>query len=242
MPRAIVYGRRDPKIGHYDALVASELGEPGPERQQELHATATDLAGQVIPEAVQPLYLARLAQEPNALLSPDKATWWTEAAQEAASGKVPPQAAVKLTEAAAQGEEPSKDGFLEKIAKYVPAESITLTLLAFAALSPTGSDVWWLVVAGALANVLYLFGTALHARKEAPMPKWYFYPLSAGALVLWAIGVVEVVGHEAGIEGSNAEVQKTFVLAVAAFFVPLLDTIITGLSEIYEERKAHKQG
>ncbi len=238
MPRAIVYGRRNPSEEHYEALLASEPGKPSAKRQQELRVTAQRLASEADPQAVRPLYLARIAGERDALSSGERADWWINATQQAAAGQVAPAAAVGLTEAAAEGKESETDSYLEKLAKYIPAESLTLTLLAFAALSPKGADVWWLVAGGALVNVLYLFGTALHARKEAAMPRWYFYPLSAIALVLWSIAVVTVVGEKAGIEGGGAEVTKTFVLALAAFLVPLADTIATGLTEIVEEEKA----
>jgi|GEM_PF-4208174 len=241
MPRAVVYGQRPSRAGHLDALLASELAQPAPARMHDLETRADQLAARVSPEAVQPLYLARLAQEPNALQSPDKADWWMEAADKAAAGVPAPDAAVKLTSAGVGSALSSKDGFLEKIAKYAPAESITVTLLAFAALTPTGSDVWWLVAAGAIANVLYLFGTALAARANTPMPRWYFYPLSAAALVLWSIAVVEVVGQEAGTGGGNAEAQKTFVIAAGAFFIPLIDEIATGLTEQVEEAKTRRQ-
>ncbi len=238
MPRAIVYGRHDPGDGHYQALLAMEPGTPSEARREELRLEANKLAGEAPAGDVQPLYLARIATEPNALASANKADWWMGATEDAAAGVVAPTAAVKLTKAAAAGKEESTDGYLEKLAKYIPAESLSLTLLAFAALGPTGADIWWLVVGGALANVIYLYATALHARKETPKPRWYFYPLSAAALVLWAIAVIEVVGKKAGIEGSNAEVAKTFVLAMAAFFIPLVDSIGSSLSEIREEKKA----
>lgn len=241
MPRAVVYGPKRPQDRHYEALVAGELAAPPPARQQALRAQADQLAAKVAPEAVEPLYLARVADEPGALLAPDKATWWQEAAEQAAAGEKPPAGAVALRDAAAGTATDAKDGFLEKLAKYVPAESITLTLLAFAALVPSGADVWWLVAAGGVANVLYLFGTALVTRKQTPMPRWYFYPLSAGALVLWAIAVIEVVGKEAGIGGTNAEAQKTFVIAVAAFLIPLLDEILTALTEIASEARARSK-
>jgi hypothetical protein len=237
MPRAIVYGRRNPADEHFKALVADQPGRPSPELRQELHAKADELAALVAPEAVQPHYLARIALEADALRSPDKANYWSQAAKDAAAGEPLPAGAEALAKTAEIPEPSRSDGFLEKIAKYVPAESITLTTLAFAALTPTGSDVWWLVAAGAAANVLYLFGTALQSRKETKeMPRWFFYPLSALALALWSLAVIGVVGSEFGIGGSNAQAQKTFALAFAAFLVPLLDTVASGLTDMYEEK------
>jgi hypothetical protein len=241
MPRAIAYGRRSPADEHYKALVADQPGRPSPDVLQALHAKADELATQISPDAVHPHYLARIALEPDALRSPEKANLWSLSAQDALEGRPLPAGADAVAKTLEKPEAPPADGPLEKIAKYVPAESITLTTLAFAALTPTGKDVWWLVAGGAIANVLYLFGTALQARKETKeMPRWYFYPLSALALVLWAIAVIGVVGSEFGIETSNAEAQKAFALAFAAFLVPLLDVIATGVTDAYQEKTTPK--
>lgn len=241
MPRAIVYKQRDPAKAHLDALVASQPVAPTPEQMTGLKAEAADFATKASPESVLPHYLAKVALEPDALDAADRANWWAGAVADAASGKPASAEAVALASTATPAEPASVDGFMEKVAKYLPAESITITTLAFAALTPKGAAVWWLVVAGAVANVLYLFGTALQARKEAPMPPFYFYVLSAAALTLWSIAVVSVVGTEAGIKGSNAEAQKTFVLALAAFAIPLADVVITGLKEMGAERKARRK-
>jgi hypothetical protein len=121
-----------------------------------------------------------------------------------------------------------KDAYLEKIAKYVPAEVITLTTLAVAAFQPGGETIWWIVLAGALANVLYLFGTAL-AATDSPLPRWYFYPLSIIAYGLWAAAIIPEFGDKVGIGGDNVEAEQTFALALAAFLVPLVDSIMTNL-------------
>lgn len=69
-----------------------------------------------------------------------------------------------------------KDDFLAEIAKYVPAETITLTTLAFAAISPSDNWIWIVAGLGAVANVAYLFTTAL-ASPATPLPRWQFYVL-----------------------------------------------------------------
>ena len=189
----------------------------------------------VAPGAVQLHYLSELGEREHGLADLGRGVSWLQAARSAAT-EPPAPGAETAAKTVGAAEPPSTDGYLEKLAKYVPAESITLTTLAFAALEPSSSQVWWLVAAGALANVLYLFGTALQGRQETPMPRWYFYLLSAMALVLWSIAIIGPVGTKAGISGGNAEAAKTFVLAAAAFLIPLLDTIITGLRELREER------
>jgi hypothetical protein len=126
-----------------------------------------------------------------------------------------------------EGSQSGKDSYLEKIVKYVPAEIVTLTTVAVAAFEPSGGKIWWIILLGGLANVLYLFGTAL-ADKTTPMPRFYFYPLSILAYVLWAAAIIPAFGDQVGIGGDNVEAEQTFALALAAFVVPLLDSIFTN--------------
>ncbi|HVQ59240.1 MAG TPA: hypothetical protein VMS60_10095 [Solirubrobacterales bacterium] len=128
-----------------------------------------------------------------------------------------------------EGTQAGKDSYLEKIAKYVPAEIVTLTTLAVAAFEPAGNTIWWIVGAGALMNILYLFGTAL-AATSTPLPRLYFYPLSMLAYAIWAAAIIPAFGSKVGIGGENASTEQTFALALAAFLVPLLDSIFTNLS------------
>lgn len=238
MPRAIVYSRRTPADAHFDALVADAANPPSRDQLWQLRTKANELAQEVAPEAVRLHYLDRAAAEADALDSIRQGGWWDEAARVAASGQPPAPGAETLAKATSPAEQTSTDGYLEKIAKYVPAELVTLTTLAFAALAPTGTWVWVLVAGGAVANVLYLWGTALQSRAATPMPRWYFYPLSALALVLWSIAIIGAVGSEIGISGSNAETEKTFVLALAAFLIPLADVIATALTDMRQEKPA----
>ena len=61
---------------------------------------------------------------------------------------------------------------------------------------------------------------------SAPLPRWFFYVLAAAAFVLWAMAVIDPVTREAGVTGENVESQKTAILAMAAFLLPALDTIL----------------
>jgi len=94
----------------------------------------------------------------------------------------------------------SKDGYLAKIGKYVPAEIVTLTTLGFAAFSPHGASIWLWLALGALVNVVYLFGAAVVPRGFY-RPRWFFYVLSVGAYFLWAMAVIDVVKSQAGLTG-----------------------------------------
>jgi hypothetical protein len=120
----------------------------------------------------------------------------------------------------------SKDDYLAKLAKYVPAEVVTIASLGFAAFPTHGTEVWWWVAAGAVVNVLYLLSTAIVQPAAAPRPRWYFYLLSALAFVLWAMAVIAPVRHEAGLTGTHQAAQQAFVLALAAFALPMLDTLL----------------
>lgn len=173
--------------------------------------------------AVQAQY-AQLVEEVEtpALRRPMKESELLEEAREKADrGEQPPAKPVK------DGTQEGRDAYLEKIAKYVPVEIVTLTTLAVAAFQPTGGTIWWIVIGGALANVLYLFGTAL-AATATPLPRRYFYFLSILAYFIWAAAIIPEFGNKVGIGGDNFEAEQTFALALAAFLVPLLDSIFTN--------------
>jgi hypothetical protein len=225
-----VYDPPDASQRHYATLLASETDPPSAERRRVLHQEAKNRAQHFTPESVMAHYVTLIARDPGGLELLEKPDLWEHSRRLAASRIPAPEAAAQLAETTSVSKASASDGYLDKIAKYVPAESVTITTLAFAAFKPTGLLIWIFVAAGAIANVLYLFGTALQARSRFPMPRCYFYALSAIALVLWAMAVINVVSIKAGIKGPNADAQKTFVLAAAAFFVPLLDTIATGLT------------
>lgn len=121
------------------------------------------------------------------------------------------------------------DGYLSRIAKYVPAETIAIVALLFAQFDPTGSAVWWWLVAGAVGNVVYLLSLAVIGDDDK-RPRALFYVLSAVAFVMWAIATLEVVAAEFGIEGDKMEGQQGAILAAAAFFIPALDVVLEEIS------------
>lgn len=176
------------------------------------------------PPAVQAHYaeLSKEAETPTLRRRKSNRALLTEARAKADAGEPPP------ADPTTEGTQAGKDAYLEKIAKYVPAEVITLTTLAVAAFQPTGGTIWWIIVLGGLVNVVYLFGTAL-ASTDSPLPRWYFYPLSILAYGLWAAAIIPEFGDKVGIGGDNVEAEQTFALALAAFLVPLLDSIMTNL-------------
>jgi hypothetical protein len=124
------------------------------------------------------------------------------------------------------------DGAASKIVKYVPVEVITIISLFFAAWTVTGNKVWIYVSIGAAMNVLYLFSVAKQGEKASPptpAPKWWFYPLSIVAFGLWSMATLDPVASAAHLGGSTESGQRAFVLALAAFSVPVADTIFTSI-------------
>lgn len=123
---------------------------------------------------------------------------------------------------------PTADSYLSKIAKYVPAETVSITLAAFAAFNPDGNTIWVFLGVGAVANVIYLLGVATNL-PVTQRPRAYFYGLSALAFLGWAIAVIQVVQLKVGIKGVNAADQEAFILAATAFVIPALDSIFGKL-------------
>jgi hypothetical protein len=150
------------------------------------------------------------------------------------TGPSPPQRSVRRGPATAAGGGAgdaalaSRDDLLARIAKYVPAEMITLVTLGFAAFPPDGNTVWVFVAIGAVLNVIYLFGTAL-STAGAPRPPWFFYLLSAAAFVGWALVTVDAVQEKAGLDGDNATTQQGFILLGTAIFIPLVDIFFSRI-------------
>jgi hypothetical protein len=130
--------------------------------------------------------------------------------------------------AAEAAELPVKDDYMAKIAKYVPAEVVSISVLGFATFEPAGRQVWVGLVLGAVVNVLYLAGTAI-TLKAASRPRWYFYLLSIGAFVAWATATIGEVRNKFGLEGKDNDPEAAFILLAAAFLLPLLDTLANNI-------------
>jgi hypothetical protein len=114
-----------------------------------------------------------------------------------------------------------RDGYLSKLAKYVPVEMITIATAFFAAFTVKGWQVWLFAAIGAVLNVLYLFALATqqNRKRKQPRPRIYFYPLSAVAFMLWSLASIEAVASVAGLTIG----QRAFILTFAAFLIPAVD-------------------
>lgn len=129
---------------------------------------------------------------------------------------------------AAEPEDPEREGYLDKLVKYVPAEVTAVSAAFFAAFDVTGGGVWLVLAILAVANLLYL---AVNAVKTTTQPKWYFYLLATIAFGAWAISTVDIVAKKFGVAEDG---QRAFVLMAAAFAIPLIHT---GLEELAKRKK-----
>lgn len=131
-----------------------------------------------------------------------------------------------VTPPASGSQLPQPDSLQTKLVKYVPAEVVSVSAAGFAAFNPTGDWIWFGLALGALANVLYLFASAVQAGPKVPRPRWYFYFLSIVAFVIWAIATTASIQHSMHL----TEAKASFILVAGAFGVPLLDTLFGVLS------------
>jgi hypothetical protein len=120
------------------------------------------------------------------------------------------------------------DGFASKIAKYVPAEMISIATLFFAAFHVTGRWVWVWVGLGAALNAFYLW--TLSRQPQVPAPPVFFFVLSAVAFVLWSMATIDAVAAAAHLGGDTSQGQRAFMFAFAALIVPALDAGLSALT------------
>lgn len=110
----------------------------------------------------------------------------------------------------------SRDSYLDKLVKYVPAEVTAVAAGLFAAWDIHGKALWVALAVLALVNIGYL---AVNARQTKTQPKWYFYLLATVAFAAWSVSTVASVAEAFNLD---TETQRAFVLAAAAFLIPLV--------------------
>jgi hypothetical protein len=93
-----------------------------------------------------PIAQARLAED-------DPGGKPTAAARKKVNRRTEPATEAEKTQAV---ELPVKDDYTAKIAKYVPAEVVAVSVAGFAAYNPTGRWIWFGIALGIVANLVYL--------------------------------------------------------------------------------------
>ena len=118
------------------------------------------------------------------------------------------------------------DGYLDRLVKYIPGETLALWLPLAAAAAASGKPwlLWVVFAAGLGATVLYLWlnGRALPADKR-PMP--HFYVLAAVAFVIWALGTSQPAADLFNLPGDVANV----LLGLGVLLIPGVDQLLEAL-------------
>jgi len=115
------------------------------------------------------------------------------------------------------------DDYLDKLAKYVPAE-VTAAYVALTAGAAQFAVKWptYLVFGVCLAATpAYLY---IQARRQNSLTatRWYFYLLATPAFFFWATNVSDGFRDFVGWSAKEAN----FYLAIAAFVIPLIDAVV----------------
>jgi hypothetical protein len=131
--------------------------------------------------------------------------------------------------------EPTRDDYITKLLKYVPAEvTVAFTALIAAAAQAdqvtVGTDgnqniVWIAFVIGLVATAGYFYRSAYKLPRE-DQPRPYFYVLVLVSFVIWALAVNESVRQ---IFGNMDERTSEFLLVAGAILVPFVDEMLTIL-------------
>lgn len=144
---------------------------------------------------------------------------------------------------------PAKDGYLEKLVKYIPGEVVAAyTGLAIAAAAaaksmtttqPPGSDadpvVWPLALVFVVALVAtpgYLYYSA--SKNPKVVTRWWAYVLAAVAFIPWSLAISAETRTLWNVNAETAE----FLLALLAFVIPLFDF---GLEKLNWPKPASKK-
>lgn len=107
------------------------------------------------------------------------------------------------------------DGYREKIAKYVPAE--TLAFVIPLATQPDNDADRKIIVAVAIV------GTIIFNLLRNEKTTWYFHVLALIALLCWLIGATNFGVELLGL----SDFRSRLILAAAVFLIPGLDAALT---------------
>jgi uncharacterized membrane protein len=118
------------------------------------------------------------------------------------------------------------DGLPEKLAKYVPAETLAFFVPISATIPDSRMALLWVAVAvGLVGTIIYLIVAAQRATADAK-PRLHFFVLAGLAFLAWALGTGKGVQDLIGLDSITAGV----ILGVAVFLVPLIDSALNIVS------------
>jgi hypothetical protein len=147
----------------------------------------------------------------------------------------PGQMEARIAEEGEPAREPTRDDYITKLLKYVPAEvTVAFTALIAAAAQadqvnggPDGNQtiIWIAFVIGLIATVGYFYRTAYTLPPE-DKPRPYFYVLVLLSFVVWSLAVNESVRQ---IFNDMDERTSEFLLVAGAFLIPFVDEMLTIL-------------
>jgi hypothetical protein len=114
------------------------------------------------------------------------------------------------------------DSLPERLAKYVPAETLAF-FVPIAAVLGTDRKPWLIaaVVVGVLGTAGYLW-VAQRRTEDDEQPLPHFYVLACVAFLCWAVGTNAGVASLIGLD----KVEAGVVLAVGVFLIPLSDEFL----------------
>jgi hypothetical protein len=117
------------------------------------------------------------------------------------------------------------DSFPERLAKYVPAETLAF-FVPIAGFLDTDRKPWLItvLVAGAVGTLGYLW-LSRPQRDDDEQPLPHFYLLACLAFLCWAVGTSAGVASLLGLDHVGAGI----VLAVAVFLIPMSDEVLNRL-------------
>ena len=125
-----------------------------------------------------------------------------------------PKARVEL-----QSDAALPDGYLDRMAKYVPAEVLAFFLPLVTFIGKDDTWLWVVLGVGAVGTVLYLLMASVK-QSEFPLP--HFFVLSLAAFFVWAFGASGVIRDLIDVNEKGA----TVVLGCFVFLVPAVDYLL----------------
>lgn len=120
------------------------------------------------------------------------------------------------------------DGYLDRLIKFIPAETITLftAIAVYAAGRETQVMLWVALLITFVATPVYLFVAAIPLPANQK-PRLWMYPLALLAFVVWAIFTNDSVRQVPDIDVDEG--WATFLLVTSVLLIPAVDQALGAL-------------